>query len=79
MGVNFFKGTFYHCAELPSIISIKDIDTKDDCISNGGIWENHEVNFDNVTNAMLCLFQMMTTEGWMEVMYHGIDARGVDL
>ena len=22
---------------------------------------------------------MMTTEGWMEVMYNGIDARGVDL
>ena len=28
---------------------------------------------------MLCLFQMMTTEGWMNVMYNGIDARGVDL
>ena len=28
---------------------------------------------------MLILFQMMTTEGWMTVMYAGIDSRGVDL
>ena len=28
---------------------------------------------------MMCLFQMMTTEGWTGVMFMGIDARGVDL
>lgn len=27
---------------------------------------------------MLNLFQMMTTEGWVDVMYHGIDSVGVD-
>ena len=27
----------------------------------------------------MCLFQMMTTEGWAGVMFMGIDARGVDL
>ena len=39
---------------------------------------NEEINFDNVVNAILTLFQMMTTEGWMSVMYSGIDAAGVD-
>jgi hypothetical protein len=29
--------------------------------------------------AMQTLFEMMTTEGWLDVMYNGIDARGVDL
>ena len=28
---------------------------------------------------MITLFQMTTTEGWMTVMYSGIDSRGVDL
>jgi len=28
---------------------------------------------------MLTLFQMMTTEGWVGVMYSGIDSRGIDL
>lgn len=28
--------------------------------------------------AMLTLFQMMTTEGWMSVLYAGVDAVGVD-
>ena len=79
MGVNFFKGTFFHCVELPPDISINEIDTKSDCINKGGIWENVDSNFDNVGNAMLTLFEMMTTEGWMGVMYNGIDARGVDL
>lgn len=27
----------------------------------------------------MTLFQMMTTEGWMTVMYNGMDARGVDM
>ena len=36
------------------------------------------MNFDNVINAFTVLFEMMTTEGWMAVMYNGIDAAGVD-
>lgn len=27
---------------------------------------------------MLNLFQMMTTEGWVDVMYNGIDCKGID-
>lgn len=29
--------------------------------------------------AMTTLFQIMTTEGWQEVMYAGIDAAGIDM
>ena len=79
MGVNFFKGSFYHCAELPDGLDINLIDTQWDCFDYGGSWQNHDFRFDNVITAMMCLFQMMTTEGWMDVMYVGIDARGVGL
>ena len=53
--------------------------TKQDCFDAGGSWENQDINFDNVMNAMMCLFSMMTTEGWLSVMYNGMDATGVDM
>ena len=53
--------------------------TKLDCEREGGSWFNNEINFDNVINAMVTLFQMMTTEGWQSVMYNGIDAVGIDM
>jgi hypothetical protein len=37
------------------------------------------MNFDNVFQAMMTQFQMMTTEGWQKVMYNGIDATGIDM
>lgn len=45
----------------------------------GGVWENEESNFDNIFTASLTLFEMMTTEGWLNVMYNGIDARDIHL
>jgi len=45
----------------------------------GGKWENSRANFDNLPSATLTLFEMMTTEGWMTVMYSGVDSRGYHL
>jgi len=80
MGVNFFKGTFYSCHDPPN--STKPIDmeliiTYDDCIAAGGVWVNKEANFDSTLMAMLTLFIMMTTEGWVDVMNDGVDGVGV--
>lgn len=77
VGVNLFKGSFYRCVGLTEE-QIELVEMKDDCLSMGGEWANDQINFDNVGNAMMTLFQMMTTEGWMTVMYNGIDAVGVD-
>tara|TARA_B110000285_G_C14764165_1_gene440928 strand:- start:109 stop:411 length:303 start_codon:yes stop_codon:yes gene_type:complete len=55
------------------------INTKQDCLDQGGVWENTHQNFDNTLAAMNTLFQMTTTEGWIGVMYSGIDSRGVGL
>ena len=48
--------------------------TKWDCMDYGGEWINKEGNFDNVINAMLTMFGMMSTEGWLEVMWDAVDS-----
>ena len=51
------------------------IETKWDCLDYGGEWLNYQSNFDNVLAAMMTMFGMMTTEGWMDIMFYAIDAR----
>ncbi|CAI2381758.1 unnamed protein product [Moneuplotes crassus] len=77
MGVDFFKGAYYACEDLSNEV-LQTIETKQDCIDQGGSWKNYHVNFDNTINAMFTLFQMTTTEGWMSVMNRGVDTRGID-
>lgn len=55
------------------------IKTKQDCLDAGGQWLKANANFDNTLEAMSSLFQMMTCEGWVEVMYSGIDSVGKDM
>lgn len=80
MGVNFFKGTFYSCQDSPTAdtpIDMETIITYDDCMAAGGEWVNKEANFDSTLMAMLTLFIMMTTEGWVDVMNDGVDGVGI--
>lgn len=50
------------------------------CYEQGGIWVNTaSQNFNNVANAMLGLFEISTTEGWVDVMYAATDAVGVHM
>ena len=51
--------------------------TYDDCMKAGGEWQNKEANFDSTLQAMLTLFIMMTTEGWVDVMNDGVDGVGI--
>lgn len=45
----------------------------------GGVWQNKPRNFDSILGALPLLLEIITTEGWLEVMYTAIDARGIDL
>eukprot|EP00939_MAST-03C_sp_MAST-3C-sp1_P000527 g527.t1 len=36
-------------------------------------------NFDDIFSAMSALFELSTTEGWVDVMYAAVDARGLDM
>ena len=44
-----------------------------DCYDAGGEWIRHTDHFDNVGAAMVTMFNLMTTEGWIEVMWHAVD------
>ena len=119
-GVNFLKGTFYHCSgEVFSNLSKEQIDfltypfqwgqiSKDqlkwfdvpvegckasswtsktiptsqdicNCLAPGEWKLVIPQNFDNVVNGMALLFEIATTEGWVDVMYAAIDQRGIGM
>ena len=42
-------------------------------------WVNLDTNFDNIAHSILTLFEMASLEMWLDVMYAGVDARGVGL
>ena len=69
----------YHCVELEDEALLAQVVTKDDCLRLGGTWENLGPNFGNVAASYYTLLLVSTTEGWMDIMYAGIDARGKGL
>eukprot|EP00347_Sterkiella_histriomuscorum_P005312 403357086 len=85
IGINYFKGSFFSCYTDNSYTSshrkiiLQNVYDKFDCLNYGGIWVNHDQNFDNIIQAILTLFQVSTTEGWVEVMHYGEDSIGIDI
>lgn len=70
-----FKGSFYYC-EGPAIIGVK---TKTDCEDDPrNEWLNQKYNFDNLIQALMALFVLSSKDGWVNIMYTGLDAVGVD-
>ncbi|XP_002739410.1 voltage-dependent T-type calcium channel subunit alpha-1I-like, partial [Saccoglossus kowalevskii] len=70
-----FKGTFYHCVGT----EIRHIKNKTHCLSDGNHWINRKYNFDDLGQALMALFVLASKDGWVEIMYHGLDAVGVDI
>eukprot|EP00397_Hematodinium_sp_SG-2012_P000464 GEMP01000464.1.p1 GENE.GEMP01000464.1~~GEMP01000464.1.p1 ORF type:complete len:1850 (+),score=300.04 GEMP01000464.1:241-5790(+) len=46
------------------------------CVEQGKKWVNFNQNFDNIGAAMSSLFEIATTEMWVDCMYSGVDCRG---
>ena len=44
----------------------------------GGDWLVLDSNFDNIFHAMLTMFKVALTEGWLDIMYWGTDSPGAD-
>lgn len=85
LGISIFKGKFYYCSLDSTPYSEKEVkriletvNTKDDCIRAGGTWLNSDQNFDTIWNALPLLCEIITTEGWLSVMYKAVDSRGID-
>ncbi|XP_065204837.1 voltage-dependent T-type calcium channel subunit alpha-1H-like isoform X2 [Planococcus citri] len=75
LGVQLFKGTFFHC-EGPNI---KNIHNKTECLRDPqNVWVNRKYNFDDLGKALMSLFVLSSRDGWVNIMYTGLDAVGVD-
>lgn len=48
------------------------------CIAENYTWENSRMNFDHVGKAYLCLFQVATFKGWIQIMNDAIDSREIN-
>lgn len=75
LGVTFFNGLFYTChfENVPEVLR-KGVITKWECIDSGGEWFTRPDNFDDVFSAMMTLFTAVTTEGWVSIMWSGVDS-----
>ncbi|KAM8869009.1 voltage-dependent T-type calcium channel subunit alpha-1I-like [Spinachia spinachia] len=74
LGLQLFKGKFYTCIGE----YIDDITNKTDCLSANYRWEQKDFNFDSLPQALMSLFVMYSKDGWVTLMYDGLDAVGVD-
>ena len=68
---------FYYC-EGPNIIK-QNITRKAECLRYPeNRWRNQRYNFDNLGQALMSLFVLASKDGWVDIMYNGLDAVGVD-
>ncbi|XP_026180719.1 voltage-dependent T-type calcium channel subunit alpha-1I [Mastacembelus armatus] len=74
LGVQLFKGKFYHCEGLDT----KNITNKSDCLQANYRWIRRKYNFDNLIQALMSLFVLSCKDGWVNIMYDGLDAVGVN-
>jgi hypothetical protein len=95
MGVQLFAGKFSKCVYVDTHDRVnlsENIFNKIDCLNFNFTWENSRVNFDNVLNGYLALFQVVsyynyifnnllfvqaTFKGWIEIMADASDAKEV--
>ncbi|CAB1433852.1 unnamed protein product [Pleuronectes platessa] len=74
LGVQLFKGKFFYCSGP----DVKNITNKSDCLQANYKWAHHKYNFDNLGQALMSLFVLASKDGWVNIMYHGLDAVAVD-
>ncbi|CAF3603222.1 unnamed protein product [Adineta steineri] len=76
LGVQLFKGKFYYCDGALA----RDVITRQQCETMADHrWRNQQYNFDNLGQALLALFVLASRDGWVQIMYNGIDAVGIDM
>ncbi|XP_023707955.1 sodium channel protein para isoform X18 [Cryptotermes secundus] len=79
MGVQLFAGKYHKCVDAnSSVLSYEIIPDRNACIAENYTWENSPMNFDHVGKAYLCLFQVATFKGWIQIMNDAIDSRDLD-
>ncbi|XP_076261229.1 sodium voltage-gated channel paralytic isoform X18 [Rhynchophorus ferrugineus] len=76
MGVQLFAGKYYKCVDNnKTTLSWEIIPDYNACKAENYTWDNSRMNFDHVGKAYLCLFQVATFKGWIQIMNDAIDSR----
>ena len=75
--VEFFRGQYYSWV-TPLTDLLSQVNDYRDWYNVGGVWNKQYQSFNNVLIACVVLFEMMTTEGWIDVMSNGIGAAGIE-
>uniref|UniRef100_A0A6P7FM10 Sodium channel protein n=1 Tax=Diabrotica virgifera virgifera TaxID=50390 RepID=A0A6P7FM10_DIAVI len=76
MGVQLFAGKYYKCVDSnKTTLSYEIIPDVNACKAENYTWDNSPMNFDHVGKAYLCLFQVATFKGWIQIMNDAIDSR----
>jgi len=91
-GVNLFGGKLYYCMSTDDTCDGYTCDmgngnsvvTKADCDALAAtnpqvMWKNMTYNWDNVGEAFMSLFYVVSLDGWVGLMYEAVDAVGEDL
>ncbi len=73
VGVSFFSGKFQYCT-----VDIYANSNRATCMINGGSWKTYDMNFDNVVNGLIYLFELTTQENWPISVYQAVDCTDVD-
>ncbi|XP_036159074.1 voltage-dependent T-type calcium channel subunit alpha-1H isoform X1 [Myotis myotis] len=74
LGVQLFKGKFYYCEGTDT----RNISTRAECRAAHYRWVRRKYNFDNLGQALMSLFVLSSKDGWVNIMYDGLDAVGID-
>ncbi|GIY82803.1 hypothetical protein CDAR_608842 [Caerostris darwini] len=78
MGVQLFGGKYFFCEDSEgNMLNISFVNNKEECLAKNLTWTNPKINFDNVLNAYLALFQVATFKGWIDIMYSAVDTRQI--
>ncbi|CAF96236.1 unnamed protein product, partial [Tetraodon nigroviridis] len=72
--LRLFKGKFFVCQGE----DVRNVTNKSDCLQANYKWVRHKYNFDNLGQALMSLFVLASKDGWVDIMYDGLDAVGVD-
>ncbi|KAL3289573.1 hypothetical protein HHI36_022987 [Cryptolaemus montrouzieri] len=76
MGVQLFAGKYFKCVDAnKTSLSYEIIPDYNACVAENYTWLNSPMNFDHVGKAYLCLFQVATFKGWIQIMNDAIDSR----
>lgn len=67
IATKYLKKSMDFCTTLDSRVT-QTIRTKAECFDYGGDWLKNDLDFNTIFDSLSSLFQISTTEGWMDLM-----------